>query len=333
MLETLNQWILVITRPVLDWMLSLHPDLRLFIVAIGTALILTGVRVFTTDQKRLKMCKEDKARLKTLIREAKKRGDKEAVVRHKATINQIGIVTMKSEGLPLLASLVPIALLAVWAFCSIAYFPPQDGDTVKVKMTFPKTEIGKVVHLLPVEGIKAETGLVRPIVKDYDRVPTEEEWALLSNPKAMREHLAREAAEMTKYDEENAKYEQAVKAKQAAGMSSPKKPDRMELPVISNGLAEWELTCRKSDKDYQLRFIFDGQEYTRPLTVDGLHYAEPIVFRGVKDSIAIETVLTEYKLFGFIPGIPMLMLQAWIVGYLCIVLPFSLILKPALHIY
>lgn len=337
MLDTLNQWILVITRPVLDWMLYLPRDLTLFIVAIGTALILTGVRIFSTDQNRLKRCKQDKARLKALIREAKKRRDKEAVKRHQATIGQIGLVTMKAEGLPLLASLVPIALLAVWAFCSIAYLPPQDGDTLTVKMIFPKMDIGKVVHLLPQEGIKAvppeegelgikpEDGWIQPIVKDYTPAPDAAEWKLLTDPQAMKAHLDQEAADAGKYEKEKAEAKKA-------GQPEPKAPKPKELPVVSNGLATWNLKCQKSDKEYLLRFRFDGREYVKPLRMDGVHYADPL---GIYDdnTIFVETVLDEYKLFDVVPGIPMLMLQAWIVGYLCIVLPFSLILKPVLRIY
>jgi uncharacterized membrane protein (DUF106 family) len=326
MLDTLNQWILAITRPALDWILNLHPDARLFVVAIGTALILTVVRVFTTDQKKLKQCKEDKARLKQLIREAKKRGDKEAVARHKVTINQIGLVTMKSEGLPLLASLVPIALLAVWAFSSIAYHAPQDGDTVTVKMTFPKTEIGKVTHLLPVEGVTAETGLIRPVVKDYDRIPKDDERRILESPRAMREHLEAEAKAQQEYEAQAALAEKE-------GRPAPEKPEAKALPQVSNGLAEWRLTTQGRKDPYTLAFMFDGQRYERPLWVDGVHYADPIVWRGPDDRYAIETVLTEYKPFGVVPGIEMLWLQAWIVGYLIIVVPFSLILKPVLRIY
>jgi len=326
MLDTLNQWILAITRPVLDWILQLHPDARLFVVAIGTALILTVVRIFTTDQKKLKQCKEDKARLKQLIREAKKRGDKEAVARHKLTINQIGLVTMKSEGLPLLASLVPIALLAVWAFSSIAYDAPQSGDTVTVKMTFPKTEIGKLVHLLPVEGIQVEPSLIRPIVKDYDRVPTDEERHILESTKAMREFLAAEGQRQQEYEKQAALAEKEQR-------QPPEKPEPKTLPQVTNGIAEWKLTVQGRKEPYTLVFVFDGQRYERPLWVDGLHYSDPVVFRGPDDRYAIETVLTEYKPFGVVPGIEMLWLQAWIVGYLIIVVPFSLILKPVLRIY
>lgn len=330
MLETLNSWILVITRPVLDWMLYLPRDVVLFIVAISTALILTGVRVFTTDQKQLKRCKEDKARLKQIIREAKKRGDKDAVQRCRLTVGQIGMVTMKAEGKPLLVSLVPIALLAVWAFANIAYVAPQDGQTVTVKMTFPKTEIGKVVTLLPADGvepvppsadepgIKPESGWVQPIVKDYAPVPTERQWKLLTDPEALKEHQKKEA-----------------EAEELAKKENRKPPAREELPTVSNGLATWNLKCRKSDTPYRLTFRFDGKEYTKDLIVDGVHYADPVTFYDFEGSsvYAAELVLPEYKLFGFVPGIPILMLQAWIIGYLVIVIPFSLILKPVLRIY
>ena len=47
----------------LGWLLRFPSDLQLFAVAVGSALILSAVRIWTTDQDLLKRCRQDKARL------------------------------------------------------------------------------------------------------------------------------------------------------------------------------------------------------------------------------------------------------------------------------
>jgi len=169
MLDMLNSIILTIGDPLLGWLLGLHPDVALFIVAIGTALILTVVRVFTTNQDLLGRCKKDKARLKQLMREAKKTGDKEAVARYRTTTGQIGMKTMKAEGKPLLASIVPIAILACWCWARIAYVPPTPDEPVQVSAYFPSGEIGNLVHIMPQEGLEAEDRWIQTIERDVDK--------------------------------------------------------------------------------------------------------------------------------------------------------------------
>ena len=57
MFETLYSIILKISDPLLSWLLYLPRDVALLIVALGTALILTVVRRFTTNQEMLGRCK------------------------------------------------------------------------------------------------------------------------------------------------------------------------------------------------------------------------------------------------------------------------------------
>lgn len=269
-MDAINSFCLWITDPVLGWMLHLPRDAALFIVAIGTALILTLVRLFTTNQKLLKRCKNDMSRLKELIREAKKRGDKEAVKRHRATIQQINLRKFTTEGKPLLASIVPIALLAVWCFSRIAYICPTGQDPVVVRAYFAVSEIGDLVHVLPQDGLQAESGWIRRVRQDV-----------------------------------------------ADG-------------VVTNGVAEWTLLCKKRPEPYTIEFRYKGQTYAKELFVDGMHYSLPVEI--CKDR-TLEVVLPEYKLFGIVPGIEQILLQPWIVGYLVIVIPLSLVLKPLLRIH
>ena len=88
---------------VLGWSLHLPHVAILALLAVCTAVVLTGVRKFTTNQDLLGRAKADKARLKVLMRAAKQAGDKEAVKRYRATNGEIGAVGMKAELLPLAA--------------------------------------------------------------------------------------------------------------------------------------------------------------------------------------------------------------------------------------
>ena len=91
MLEALNNACLAVADPLLGWLLHLPRDVALAFVAIGTALVLTLVRIFTTDQDMLRRCKRDKKRQKQLLRQAKKGRDTEARARHRATIGEISL--------------------------------------------------------------------------------------------------------------------------------------------------------------------------------------------------------------------------------------------------
>jgi uncharacterized membrane protein (DUF106 family) len=168
-LETLNSIILQVGDPLLSWLLYLPRDAALLIVALGTALILTVVRVFTTNQNLLGRCKKDKARLKQLMREARKSGDKDAVARYRATMAQIGMRTLRAEGKPLLASFVPIAIVACWCWARIAFLPLTSEEPVGVKAYFAVSEIGKLVHIIPQEGIEADNRWIRAIERNVDK--------------------------------------------------------------------------------------------------------------------------------------------------------------------
>lgn len=173
MIETITAACLAVADPLLGWLLYLPRDLVLLLVAIGTALILTVVRIFTTNQDLLLRCKEDKARIKQLIREAKKRRDKEALARCRATMQGITMKTLKAEGKPLLASLLPIVLVATWAFCRIAYLPVKDGEAVKLRLYTPLSAIGQWAHVVPQAGLSAEGGWIREVKEDRPAPSTE----------------------------------------------------------------------------------------------------------------------------------------------------------------
>ena len=73
MLDRLSDFIVRLMDVPLGWLLRLPTDAQLFIVAIGSALILAVVRKFTSNQDLLRRCRADEARQKALLREAKAR--------------------------------------------------------------------------------------------------------------------------------------------------------------------------------------------------------------------------------------------------------------------
>jgi uncharacterized membrane protein (DUF106 family) len=171
MLEWLNNFCLQIMDPIGGWMLGLPMNVALFILAIGTSFILTVVRLFTTNQDLLRRCREDKKRLKQVIKDAKQRKDKETVKRLRGVMGMIGIKTMKSEGKPLLAALLPIAVLGTWAFQRFEFHPPKAGEEVQILAYLPKSQEGQLIHIVPQDGVTSD-GWVKEVTLQKD-VPVE----------------------------------------------------------------------------------------------------------------------------------------------------------------
>lgn len=276
MLDALHQGLTWIGDLIFGGLLRLPRDIVLVLLALLTGLVLTVVRRWTTNQDLLRRCKEDKARLKQLMKEARRRRDRDAVKRIRATLGQIGWIAMKSEGRPLLASLPIIAVLAVWAFSRIAWLPPPPDEPIEVRFYFTESEIGRIAFLLPETGLAIESGRLRRIQPSYG-------------------------------------------------------PDGH---TVDGGVAAWQLRAEPRSTPYRVRLRYRAKTFQRPLVADGRRYAPPQVFFDGADSVvASELALREYRPFGIVPGRPALALAPWMVGYLIIVIPLSVVLKPLLHIY
>jgi uncharacterized membrane protein (DUF106 family) len=179
MLERINDFCLWLMDPLLGWLLDLPSDLALLVLALLTALTLTLVRPLTTNQALLRSAGEDDRTLKGLLREARRRGDKEAVRRHKTTRAMIAMLKFKAEGWPLLLSLAPVALLATWAISRLEFHPPRAGEQIELVLYAPITAIDDVVHLVPVDGVKTSGGWVKQVtVVDEEPPYGEAKWTL-----------------------------------------------------------------------------------------------------------------------------------------------------------
>lgn len=170
MVDRAAQAILAAMDVLLGWLLAWPTDAVILVVAVATSLVLVLVRRWTTDQDLLKRVAEDKRRQKVLAAEARERGDMEAARRHKANRAAITLRSMprlmRGEALTLLASVVPIALVATWCFYRLEYHPPRAGKPIEVALDAPVSAVGQVAHLVPQEGLSADGGWVRIVTAD-----------------------------------------------------------------------------------------------------------------------------------------------------------------------
>ena len=184
MLSHLNQLVVGFMDFLLGWLLRFPSDVQLLVVALGSALLLTLVRRWTTDQGVLQRCRADKAQLRKLLREAKARADRDAVLRHRATLGMIAMKQFRQEGRPLLASLIPIVLLATWAMHRLEFHPLKTGEPFHFTATFPISAVGKIAHIAPAAGLTAETGWIQEITADTTSSPAHgiATWHLTAEP-------------------------------------------------------------------------------------------------------------------------------------------------------
>ncbi len=287
-------------------------DVVLVLVALATALILTLVRKKTTNQDLLHRCRDDKRRLKELIRQAKRAGDKEAIVRYRASIGQIGLKTMKAEFLPLLVSLLPIGALAIWCYAHLGFHPPAAGEPIVVSAWFTPGAIGEPTMLVPAEGLKL-------VAADG---PTEN----LSWLKRIEPWHNQAAAQV-----QSASSQVSKPSITLATLTSAAPADEADLrstttvqPVAApRGVAQWTIAADRADAAYQLTVRHRGKTYELPLLVGQRTYSPPEVSDDTAPLRRLEVSLRPYKPFGVVPGYAPLGLDRWLIGYLILAVPLA----------
>lgn len=170
MLDAWNTFSLRLMDFLLGWLLAMPGDVRVFVLAIGTAGILTLARRFTTRQDLLHLADKDAKRLKQLIKEAKRHRDKGAIQRYRATHSMVAMLKLGAEGKPILVSILPIAMLATWAMARMEFHPPQADEPVSVTIYTPVGAAGEVVHLVPEDSVAAD-GWVKSVQAVTDEGP------------------------------------------------------------------------------------------------------------------------------------------------------------------
>jgi len=292
MLENFNLWIVQAADWIFGWILFLPRDAALFSAALLTSVSLTLVRKWTTDQDWLHRAAADGARLAQLRRDARKRGDRGAAQRHKDTLTLIKVKSMRFEGKPLLWALVPVALLATWAFSRLAYEPARLGEPVEVRACVPRSDIGKVMHLVPAPGIEVEDGWVRTVAED------------------------RPAAVSGAWDRAGA----------WIGDRARKLLRVPEAPAKLDGVAVWKITVRDAGpRELKIRYV--GRTYSAPFVAGTRQYESPETLFEEAPLQAIRVGLRPVRLFDFVGGIGWLSLPPWLTAYLLIAIPLVTILR------
>ena len=161
MLDWWNDFSLNLFDFLLGWLLALPRQVGVVAIGLATAALVVIIRKWTTNQDRLRRAVADLQRLKELRRDARDAQDKDALSRLARTKGQIGILKVKAEGWPLLAILLPVTLLATWAFQRVAFQPPPSGEPIEVVALLPVSAENDVVHLVPQAGLKAVNGWVQ----------------------------------------------------------------------------------------------------------------------------------------------------------------------------
>jgi hypothetical protein len=167
----------------LGWLLELPRDVAIIGVAVLTSLVLTLVRRWTTDQDLLHRCRQDVARLKTLMRTARRADDKLAVQRMRKTVATVKMMQLQAEGYVLLASLLPVALLATWAVQRLEFLPPQAGKPLTVRAYYSLATIDRLTYLVPQPAIQLESTPIQVVQLDpADGENGTASWVLVPQP-------------------------------------------------------------------------------------------------------------------------------------------------------
>ncbi len=99
-----------------------------------------------------------------------------------------------------------------------------------------------------------------------------------------------------------------------------------------NGLVVWRLRAAARAEPYTLLIRHKGATFKRSLRVDRRFYEPPLTFYDDR-VLCAEIRLQPVKLFGIVPGLPALFLPPWMVAYLLLVIPLSVLLKRVVGVY
>lgn len=160
MIEMFRVFSIELGDVLLGWTLSLQRDLRLLAVAVLTVLFMKLIRLVTTRQEFLRRVDADVGKLGVSIKAARRAGDVEAVRRHRRVKALVQLKALRAEFLPLLVSMVPVAMIATWAWQRLEFEPPAPGEPVGLVLVAPVASAGGVAHVVPADGLEAD-GWVR----------------------------------------------------------------------------------------------------------------------------------------------------------------------------
>ena len=164
----------------LGWLLWLPRDLTLLLFATGTALLMTLARRAVTDQDLLRRCAADLRRLKELMREARRAGDRPQLSRLRGAVGLVKGIQLAADFKVLVVVLLPVAVLAIWASERFDYFPPRLNEELIVRAHFPLSSVDRLTHLVPSPQFELKSSAIQIVRAEISSPPTGiSEWRLL----------------------------------------------------------------------------------------------------------------------------------------------------------
>ena len=116
--------------PFSEFIFGLHPLLSIAIVALAVTTFTSLVYKFVTDQKMMKVLKQELKDLQKLMKEHRDRPEKLVSIQKQAM--EKNMEYMKHSMRPTLFTMIPLILLFGWLNSHIAYYPIMPGETFEV---------------------------------------------------------------------------------------------------------------------------------------------------------------------------------------------------------
>lgn len=163
MLDAWNNLCLTVGDALFGSLLGVSVDLVLVVLAFITCGLMLLTRRCFTNQDLLARVEADRVVLKQKRIDAKMAGDRDTVERIKKSEQALSLYKLSQEFKPLVAVIVPVAILATWAAQRLEFHPPRQDEPIEFLAYFPLTAIGDVVHLVPESGLESKTGWVQSV--------------------------------------------------------------------------------------------------------------------------------------------------------------------------
>jgi uncharacterized membrane protein (DUF106 family) len=179
MLEWAWWWLVAGLDAALMPLVRLLPDGAVAGLGVLTAGVLLVLRRLATNQDLLRRCAQDRKCLRVLLRQDRRSGDGASARRHGALRRRVVLKAMSQEWRPVLAAIVPLAILGGWCFERLEYLPRPGDAPAKLTLWLPLSAQGQLVHVVPQEGLEATDGWVRVAAAAAGGVPRcEASWEL-----------------------------------------------------------------------------------------------------------------------------------------------------------
>lgn len=147
----------------LGWTDSLPADAAFLIVCLLSVASMLVTKSLFSDASIARGVHADLRRLRQLLRQARRQGDRPAVRRHRRNRVRVLLVRIQNEFKAIGVSLLLVSVLVVWSQRHLQHRSIAPGQPFRVVLQLPASFDAQLVHLVPQEGVKAEDGYVRQL--------------------------------------------------------------------------------------------------------------------------------------------------------------------------